>query len=315
MAGVWVLAEHRDQALELLNIGQDLAGKSGNKLLAFLGQNPELAQDYINHGADEVVILPALPSGQSLADYVPLIAAAAAEEKPDIFLISATQRGKEMAARIAARLHTGLCSECSSIEYLPDKKVLQMRRLMYGGAAVQTLICTTRPQMATIAPRTFSPAAEQSGRQGTIRELPAAPAGKVRVMEKRPQAAASADLSQAMVVIAVGRGVEKAEDLTLARELAELIGAQIGCTRPVSEELHWLPEDTCIGLSGKVIKPDIYIGIGISGQIQHMVGIRDAKVICALNSDENAPIFDSANYGIVGDLYQTLPALIKELRK
>ncbi|HEX3012549.1 MAG TPA: electron transfer flavoprotein subunit alpha/FixB family protein, partial [Syntrophomonadaceae bacterium] len=219
------------------------------------------------------------------------------------------------AARIAARLNTGLCSQCTALKYDELTGCLEMERLIFGGAAVQKVICQKRPQMATIAPRVFEPACRQNNQDGEIRELPAPPLAKTKVLDRKPKDRASGSLTGAKVIICAGRGVEKEEDLALIRNLAEAAGGEIGCTRPISEELHWLPEDTCIGLSGKQVKPDLYIGMGISGQVQHITGIRDARVIGVVNNDENAPIFDVANYGIVGDLYEVVPELTRQLKE
>jgi len=315
MAGVWILAENRGQTLELLNIGRDLASKMGTNLTAFLWQDRELAEEYISHGADEVMLLPSLPEDQSLDAYIPVIAEEAQKEDPDIFLLAATMRGKEMAARIATRLNTGLCSDCISLNLDENGKTLEMERLAFGGAAVQKVICPTRPVMMTIPPRTFEPAEKQDGRKGEIKDLPSTPPSPVKVLERKPKEREAKDIAEASVVVCVGRGIEKEEDIALARELADVLGGEIGCTRPISEEMHWLPEELCIGLSGVHIKPELYIGLGVSGQVQHVTGIRDAKVICAINKDKNAPIFDAADYGITGDLYDVVPALIAEVKK
>jgi electron transfer flavoprotein alpha subunit len=122
------------------------------------------------------------------------------------------------------------------------------------------------------------------------------------------------DITEAKVVVCVGRGVEKQEDIVLAKELAQVIGGEVGCSRPVAEDLRWMPEDLYLGISGKKVKPDLYVGVGVAGQIQHISGIRDSKVIVGINRDENAPIFEAADYGIVGDLYDVVPKLIKELK-
>ena len=315
MAGVWILAENRGQTLELLNIGRDLASKMGTNLTAFLWQDRELAEEYISHGADEVMLLPSLPEDQSLDAYIPVIAEEAQKEDPDIFLLAATMRGKEMAARIATRLNTGLCSDCISLNLDENGKTLEMERLAFGGAAVQKVICPTRPVMVTIPPRTFEPAEKQDGRKGEIKDLPSPPPSPVKVLERKPKEREAKDIAEASVVVCVGRGIEKEEDMALARELADVLGGEIGCTRPISEEMHWLPEELCIGLSGVHVKPELYIGLGVSGQVQHVTGIRDAKVICAINKDKNAPIFDAADYGITGDLYDVVPALIAEVKK
>ena len=313
MAGIWVFAENREHTLELLNAGKNLAADFGAKLAAF-ASSTQLAQEYMAHGADEVLLLAPLAEDQPLESYVPVIADAARTEDPDVFLVAGTPRGKEIAARVAARLNTGLCSDCSGFELDKEKKLLKMDRLFFGGLAVQTVMCTARPQMATIPPRTFDPATVQEGRQGTIRELPPAPASGVQVLQRTPKTREAVDITEAKIVVCVGRGVAKQEDIALAKELAKVLGGEVACSRPIAEELHWLPEEVYLGISGKKVKPDLYVGIGISGQIQHVTGIRDSKVIFAINRDENAPIFEAADYGIVGDLYKVVPQLIEEFK-
>lgn len=169
--------------------------------------------------------------------------------------------------------------------------------------------------MAAIPPRTFEPAKEESGREGQVRGLPAAPPTPARVVEKKAKERKTTNLPDARVVVCAGRGFDKKEDLALVTQLADALGGEVGCTRPISEELHWLPEELCIGLSGISVKPELYIGLGVSGQIQHMTGIRSARVIAAVNRDENAPIFGASDLGIVGDLYDVVPKLIEELKK
>jgi len=315
MAGVWILAESRSQTLELLSVAAGLAEKLSTQVTAFLWGDPQLAQEYITYGADQVLVLSHLTDDQPLEDYIPVIALEARQQDPDIFLVAATARVKEMAARIAARLNTGLCSGCTALKLDETGKILIMERLVFGGAAVQTVSCSTRPQMATIAPRTFAPAAPVADRKGQIRELASPPPGLVKIMERKPKVRQSGDITEAKVLVCVGRGIEKEEDMALARDLAEVLGGELACTRPIAEELHWLPEETYIGLSGQKVKPDLYIGIGISGQIQHVTGIRDSRLICAINRDENADIFGVADYGIVGDLYSVLPELTRQLKE
>jgi electron transfer flavoprotein alpha subunit len=247
--------------------------------------------------------------------YIPIIIEEAKQNDPDLILISATARGKDIAARIASRLDTGLCSSCMSIAFDETNKALVMERLAYGGAAVQKVACTSRPAMATIPPRTYEPAMAEEGRRGQIRELPAPASSVVKVLQRKVKERVAKDIAEARVIVCVGRGMEKNEDLALARQLAEALGGEIACTRPIAEEYHWLPEELCIGLSGAQVKPDLYLGIGVSGQVQHVTGIRNARVIAAVNKDENAPIFKAADFGIVGDIYDVLPKLIAELKK
>ncbi|MBN2254549.1 MAG: electron transfer flavoprotein subunit alpha/FixB family protein [Deltaproteobacteria bacterium] len=309
MAGIWIFAESLEQTKELLSIGSTLASKLGTMTSVFLQGNTGVADDYIACGADEVLVLTALAEDQPLDAYIPVIAAEAQTADPDIFLIAATVRGKDIAARLAARLKTGLCSECIGLKADENDRTIEMERFAYGGAAIQTVVCSTRPVMVTIIPRTFEAAARQSDRKGTIRELPAAPPSASTVLERKPKETEAKDISESRIVVCAGRGIEKKEDLSLVQELAAALGGEIGCTRPISEESHWLPEDLCIGISGISVKPALYIGLGVSGQVQHITGIRDAKVICAVNKDENAPIFGASDYGIVGDLYDVAPKL------
>ncbi len=316
MAGIWVFAESREQTLELLNAGRNLAKEMGTKLVSFaLSSDP--AQEYIRCGAQEVLLLPPLAADQPLESYIPVMAEAVREGDPDVVFISGTQRGKEIAARLAIRLGTGLCSSCTGFELDKDKKLLQMERLLFGGLAVQKVLCTARPQMATIPPRTFEPAepVEEGAGGANIRELPAAPENPVKVVKRTPKVREAVDITEAKIIVCVGRGMEKPEDVKLARELAEVLCGEVGCSRPIAEEMHWLPEDVYLGISGKKVKPDLYVGVGVSGQIQHVTGIRDSKIIMGINRDENAPIFEAADYGIVGDLYQVVPQLIEEFKK
>jgi len=315
MAGVWIIAENREQTLELMNIGRRLALKTGINVCAILFNDRERAGEYINRGADEVLLLPPLSEDQSLDVYIPIIVEEAKKTDPDIILLPATVRGKDLAASVAARLDTGLCSSCMDLNFDEGSKTLVMERLAYGGAAVQKVICTARPVMATIPQRTYEPAEAEEGRQGQIRELPAPPPSVVKIVERKVKERAAKDITEARTIVCVGRGMDKKDDLLLARQLADALGGEIGCTRPIAEELHWLPEELCIGLSGVQVKPDLYLGLGVSGQVQHVTGIRNAKVIAAVNKDENAPIFKSADFGIAGDLYDVAPKLIAELKK
>ena len=291
----------------------DLAAKMGCRLVAWHSGEGD-RQILISAGADEVWVLPGLEPGQPVESFVPLLSDEARLHDPDLILLGGTPRFKEIAARVASRLDTGLCSDCISLSWEDDKQRLKMERMVYGGAGVQTVVGSSRPIMATVPPRTFEPAAAVDGKSGKIRELAGKGLPGVEVLERRPKPKETTDITEARVIICVGRGVEKQEDLALARELAEMLGGQVACTRPIAEELDWLPEEAYIGLSGKRVKPELYIGMGISGQIQHTTGIRDSRVIVAVNRDESAPIFEASDYGVVGDLYQVVPLLIDEIK-
>ena len=188
MAGIFVFAETREHTLELLNAGADIARGLETKLVSFAMSN-ESAQEYISHGANEVLLLQPPAQGQPLESYVPVLAQVAREEDPDVFLVGATQRGKEISARLAAQLNTGLCSGCIGFELDKEKKLLRMERLLFGGLAVQTVVCTTRPQMAAISPRVFDPAPMVEGNEGKVREISAMPSSAVKVVSRTAKGA------------------------------------------------------------------------------------------------------------------------------
>ncbi len=312
MDGIWIFAERQEQTLELLNPGRSLADMMGVKLAAFAADGG-LAPEYIAHGADEVFVLPPLLPGQPLESYVAVLADEARKRTPGVFLIGATPRGKEIAARLAARLNTGLCSGCTGLHLRDGSNVLEMERLMFGGKAVQKVLCSARPQMATVLPGTFEPAVCLPDRKGVVVEVHSASSSEVRIVSRSARHREGADVTEAKIIVCVGRGVESEEHMERVRELARVVGGEIACTRPIAEECQWLPEEVYLGISGKRVKPDLYIGLGVSGQIQHVAGIRESKVIFAVNRDENAPIFDAADYGIVGDMCRVVPLLIDEL--
>ena len=315
MTGVWIIAETREQALELLGAGRSLAPDMGVAMTAVVRKKTAPPEEYIACGTDEVLQLPVLPPDQPFGTYLPVIEQEAKAGSPDLILLNATARGKELAARLAARLNCGLCSSCMALAFDKAAGSLVMERLAYGGAAIQKLTSPAKPVIITVPPRSFEPAQPLQGRQGKIRELASPPASAVRIIEKKPKEKVAKDITEARVIVCAGRGFDKKEDLALARELADALGGELGATRPLTEEVHWLPEDLCIGLSGVQVKPELYEGLGGSGQVQHMTGVRGAKIVCAVNREENAPIFPLCDFGIVGNLYDVVPKLIEELKK
>ncbi|OPY88771.1 MAG: Acryloyl-CoA reductase electron transfer subunit beta [Smithella sp. PtaU1.Bin162] len=315
MSGIWIIAEKKEHALELLTIGRVLAAQMETKLSAFLWKDQNVPEDYIACGADEIMLAAPGSEGQSLDAFIPVIAAEAENNHPDAILFAATARCRDLAARVASRMNTGLCSSCTSVAYDAADRTIKMERLAYGGAAVQKVICKTRPVMVTIPPGTFEQAKAEAGRTGIQRELSTPAPSVLKVIEKKTKVRETKDITESRVIVAVGRGFDKKEDLDLARKLACALGGEIGCTRPISEENHWLPEELCIGLSGVQVKPDFYLGLGVSGQVQHATGIRQAKVVAAVNKDENAPIFSVADFGIVGNLYDVVPKLLEALKR
>ena len=314
--GVMVYSEEPSLLLELLAAGRGLADKLGAPLSAVLigGEvSGERRKEAIRHGADRVYVL----ENPRLADfnvetYRAALLRVVEAEPPEVLLIGGTKRGKELAPRVAAALETGCMTDCISLEVDGEGRLVG-RRLTYGGSTVAEEVCLRKPQVATIPPRVYE-RPEPAERRGEVVTLEVeVPEPRVRVVERKEKRRAGFRIEEAPVIVAGGRGIKKREDLKLLEELAEVLGARVGCTRPLAADYHWLEE--WIGLSGHKVKPDLYIACGISGTIQHVAGIRDAKVIVAINSDEEAPIFNIADYGIVGDLYKVVPALTEALKE
>lgn len=316
MPGIWIFAEKIEPALELLQTGQRLldAGMDG-ELAAFSWPGGPGAKELGGGGAAEVLMLSPLTEDQPLEAYGSAILEEVRLARPDLLLFSATARGKDLAARVAEGIHAGLCSGCTALRWDSESKTLEMERLLYGGAAVHRIAPLAFPVLATIPPGAFRGESTSPGREARIRHLPAPPASPVSVLERKSKERKGQDVAASKIIVCAGRGFEKPEDLALARDLADALGGALACTRPLSEEMHWLPEELCIGLSGIQVKPDLYIGIGVSGQVQHLTGIRGAKVVCAVNRDEQAPIFAASDLGVVGDLYAVLPRLLQALNE
>jgi len=218
------------------------------------------------------------------------------EASPEILLMGATKRGKELAPRVAAALDTGCMTDCIKVD-MDDQRRLVVERLTYGGSTIATEVSRRRPHMATIPPRTFQ-TPTPTGRAGEVVKLEVeVPKPRVTVTERKEKT----------------KGGLALEEAPILEELAEALGASVGCSRPIAADNGWLEE--WIGLSGLKVRPRLYVACGISGTIQHAAGIRDAQIIVSINSDEAAPILELSDYVVVGDLYKVLPALTKALKE
>jgi len=313
--GVWVFSEKYDLTLEMLGKGREVADKLQTRLTAvFAGYNiKEKARELMKYGADMVYLIddPALECFQIEA-YLGILHNLAANYKPEILLIGSTKNGKLLAARLATRLETGCVPDCVGLSVDEEGRLIG-ERITYGGNAVAKVISRSKPQIATIPARAFEKL-ETEDRKGEVIELDVKiEEPKTEVVEIEPLETASVNIEEADVIISCGRGLEKKEDKALLEELAKILDGQVGNSRPLAEDRKWFTE--WVGLSGHKVKPKLYIACGISGVIQHVAGIRDSKTIVAINKDPEAPIFEVADYGVVGDLYEILPALTEALRK
>ena len=315
--GVWVYSENKDLAIEMLNKGSELANKLQTKLSALLiGYDVKSrANELISYGADKVIVAddPQLKTFQS-DTYLGIVTNLVKEQNPEILLIGSTRRGRELAARLATRLNTGCVPNCNKLS-LDEQGRLVTERVVYGGNASATQVFQTKPHIACVLPRTFEKSAPKD-KKGEIIDANVSQleTPKTEIVEVKPIEAAKVKIEEAKVVIVGGRGIEKKEDFQILENLAQVLGGQTGYTRPLAEDRKWFKGDW-IGLSGHTIKPELYIGCGIAGVIQHVAGIRDSKIIVAINKDSEAPLFEIADYIVVGDLYEIVPALTAALKK
>jgi electron transfer flavoprotein alpha subunit len=225
-------------------------------------------------------------------------------------LVGSTRRGKETAPRLAQRLGAGCVTDVNGLT--AEDGDLVAARYAFGGATVARERVTTPVKVFAVMPKTFSAEGASAG-AGTVQTPSLNVSSKVKVVDRRAKEGDHVNLDAAPLIVGVGRGFNAREDLALGDQLAAALGAVVGCTKSLAD-FEWLDEDRIIGLSGAKTAPDLYLGVGVSGQIQHTVGVAGAKLIAAVNKDKEAPIFAMADYGLVGDLYEVVPALIERLK-
>ena len=324
--GIWVAAERTgeraaDVTLELLAKARVLGDKLGAPLAAVLiGYHVDgLAGELIGHGADKVLVVdhPELASFTEEA-YGGVLAGLALKYRPEIILAGATLMGRAYIPRAATILETGLTADCMDLDIDPKDRVLLQTRPAWGGDLFATIVCPLRrPQMATVRPHVFKKVLPDPARQGEIVSIsPEAEwlEHRLRVVESvKDDAGDECRLYGAKVIVVAGRGVEHEKDMALVKELAGLLGGAVGGTRPIVDQ-GWLPERLQIGQSGVTVSPRLYIGLGVSGAVQHVAGIKDSEIIVAVNKDPDAPIFDLSTYGLVGNVGLILPELIRQIR-
>ena len=315
--GVWVYSESMDSMLELLSKAAELAGKLKTETGALvIGHEVRAKADQLaGFGADKVYVVDhAVLRVFNSEAYLSALTKLVKERKPEIVLFGSTRKGKELAARLATRLETGCVPDCTSLS-LDEEGRLVSERVVYGGSASAAHVFQVKPQIACVPARTFEKAT-QTGKKGEIVEVGISEfdAPRTEVLEVKALEAGGGKLEEAKVVVVGGRGVEKQEDFKVLESLCYALGGQVGYTRPLAEDRKWFKGDW-IGLSGIKIKPVLYVGCGVSGVIQHVAGIRDSQVIVAINKDPEAPIFEMADYIVVGDLYEIVPALEAALKR
>lgn len=322
--GVAVYAERRGSGLhpvtlELLGKARELAAVTGHPVYALLignGVTP-LANELLHYGADRVFVYddPAFqsftvsPYANAFYDFIQSV-------QPSSILVGATNLGRSLAPKVAARCDTGLTADCTILEMKENTDLVQIRPAFGGNIMAQIVTPNVRPQFCTVRYKIFSAPVRQAQPSGEIVRMDVTKLMRVSRMEalaltEKPK---EIDISEADVIVACGRGVKSQADLALANELATLLHAQLACTRPLIEA-GWMDPRRQIGLSGRTVKPKLIITLGVSGSVQFAAGMKGAELIVSVNSDPAASIFDIAHIGVVGDLYEIVPKLIAHIRE
>jgi electron transfer flavoprotein alpha subunit len=323
---VWVFAEQTDGHVEsityeLLGEGRKLADDLGMKLCAVLlgSQVQEQARKLIERGADYVHLVdrPELAYFQD-EPYAAVLIDLIRRHKPNVVLSGATTIGRSLVARVAVSVNAGLTADCTGLAIDPETKNLLQTRPAFGGNIMATIITPNhRPQMATVRHKVMKEAVADPARQGQV--LVEAIAGQILKSRTRRTAfvrekESTVNLAEANIIVSGGRGLQKPENFEILREFAEVVGAGVGASR-AAVDANWIPYSHQVGQTGKTVCPKIYFACGISGQIQHLAGMSSAEIIVAINRDPDAPIFNIATYGIVGNALEILPLLTSEFRK
>jgi electron transfer flavoprotein alpha subunit len=302
---VWSYSESEAVSNEVASAAADVARKSSASVVVV-----EIGASRSGVRGPGTKLLLKGPPGPEVSPEVAAeaIARAARQRQPRAILVGATRNGREVGARLAAKLVIGCLSEVSKVA--SDGTTLSGERNVYAGKVVAKVECTL-PAVATVKVGYYP--ADNSPAQGESEVDVGAVQALVRVVSREKKAVGAVDLKSAKVIVSAGRGVKKKEDLPMLEDLAKEMHGALGCSRPLSSDLGWLPEEHHIGLTGITVKPDLYLAVGISGQLQHTAGMKDSKVVAAINTDKDAPIFQASDYGIVGDLYQLVPAIKRAL--
>ena len=319
--GVWIVAEQRDGALrkisfELASTARKLADQTGDEVGAILlGSGIEsLAAELGKYGVDKVFV----GDNAAMEPYITeahaaVVAKVVKENDPAILLLGASVQGKDLSARVAAKLATGLATDCTDVKI--DGGKLVAIRPMYAGKCFGEVVTSTTPQMASLRPNVF-PAAENA-KAGTVVKVDAvvdAASIKSKILEIQKDTSGKVDLTEAMVIVSGGRGMKGPEGYPILEELADVLKGCVGASR-AAVDAGWRPQKDQVGQTGKVVSPNLYIACGISGAIQHLAGMSSSKYIVAINKDAEAPIFTKADYGVVDDLFKVVPELTNACKK
>lgn len=325
-SGICLYAEHRNGklasvVLEIIGVAMKLKGDLNAKISAILlgnGMNP-LAEELVLYGVDEVWMIDSPEIGEFAEDVqAEIVAEILMEKKPEIFLGGGTIIGRSILPRVAAKLLTGLTADCTELTIDSKNKLLRQTRPAFGGNIMATILCENhRPQMATVRHKVMDEAQKvKSGHKGKIVKFNhiKIPKTKIEVLGFVKEKDITVNLVDADFIVSGGRGLQVPKNFVLIEELARTINGAVGASR-AAVDAGWISYSHQIGLTGKTVKPIVYVACGISGAIQHLAGMKSSDIIVAINNDSNASIFDFSQYGIIGDLFEVVPELIKQLKE
>ncbi len=310
LSNVWVFCDTSARLPEVIAGGLEL----GERVSAFVIGSDEVAKAYA-FGATEVYCLGEYDSSKIVENYTKTIAQVIASSKEkSMVLLPGSKRCKALASLLGVELNAGVVTEVSNIEI--EEAGVKCKHMAYGGLAVSEELIKTDVSIVVISSGVFEAKEADNSKTAEAKLVDFVESNNnIKCVDRFAKEGSSVDLNKAKRIVAIGRGIAKEEDIKIAEELCTVIEAELGCSRPIAEGEKWMEHERYIGISSVMAKPEIYFAIGISGQIQHMVGAKDSQIIVAVNKDKNAPIFDYADYGIVGDLYKVVPALVNALKQ
>ena len=324
--GVWVFGEQKRGAVqpvvyELLGKGRELADKLKTELCCvLLGKDvKDKAKELIHRGADKVYLIDA-PELEHFLDepYTNALVNLVRKYRPEILLCGATFIGRSLVSRVAVKLHTGLTADCTALDVDEKERFLLQTRPAFGGNIMATILSKNhRPQMATVRHKVFKESELDTTRKGEIIEETLSKSlykSRTKILDIVEEVTSTVNLTEADIIVSGGRGIKAPENFAMIEELAKVLGGAVGSSR-AAVDAGWIPYSHQVGQTGKTVCPKIYIACGISGQIQHLVGMQSADIIIAINQDPHAPIFGVATFGIVGDVFQVVPLLTRKFKE
>ncbi len=310
ISNVWVFSDAESRLPEVIAGGAQL----GEKVSAFVIGSQENVAKAFSFGADAVYHLGEQDSAHIVEAYADTMSKVIAEgNKPAMILLPGTRRCKALASLLGVKLDAGVVTEASEI--IAEDDNVQVKHMVFGGLAIGDEKIASPISIVVFGGGVFQPAEADTSKTGeTVAVDFVEPKTAIKCIGRQPKQGSSVDLNKAKRIVAIGRGISKQEDIKLAEDLCSAIEAELGCSRPIAEGEKWMEHERYIGISGVMPKPELYLALGISGQVQHMVGANGSQTIVAVNKDKNAPIFEYADFGIVGDLYTVVPALVNAFK-